>query len=57
LLCPECEGTMLASTSPFLKKDNGEKMFYITYVCESCGFEEDYKANTQKRNRKEDIPK
>jgi len=48
---------MLASTFPFLKKDNGEKNFYITYVCESCGFEEDYKANTQKRNRKEDTPK
>jgi uncharacterized protein YlaI len=37
MLCPECNGTMKVEGEPFLKKVNGEKKFFITYVCQDCG--------------------
>jgi predicted nucleic-acid-binding Zn-ribbon protein len=55
MLCPECEGNMLISSSPFTKKVEGEKKQFVTYICESCGFTEDYTAKSIKRNKKHDI--
>jgi hypothetical protein len=57
MLCQNCDGTMLASTSPFLKKVNGEKKYFITYVCELCGYMEDKEAKVIGRERKEEFKK
>ena len=48
MLCPECEGTLIASTEPFIMKKDGEKKHYITYICDLCGFTDDYPAKLLK---------
>jgi uncharacterized Zn finger protein len=52
MLCPECNGAMDVEGEPFLKKVNGEKKFFITYICNECGYVLDEPVKFSKHDKR-----
>jgi DNA-directed RNA polymerase subunit RPC12/RpoP len=49
--CPECNGNMILEPTPFQKKVNGERKFFVSYVCENCGAIVDELADSGKKKK------